>query len=408
MPGRSGPLGNFDLDEGPEAPPVSEQIIAALTANSGKVIDLFRSWDHDGDGVITRREFHKAMDLLGLEVPKAAIDTIFTRWDKDGGGELSLPEMTKILRAASTSQKGIQKLRDLLAKKGLKVSALFREWDTNGDGEIDREEFRKAIKYLGLNFPRETVDACFDSFDRDGNGFISHREFNKVLRRDVKAEEAAKKAREEAARIARELAAKVDPVDVKALRETVGQDLWRKLRHSAVKKESKMAAVVDAAMEAAEGGAHAPSDSPPPQPSPAPPAMPPSQTILSAKAKAIERDRLHMSLRLRGTDLPTPPGSHMRKNGSEGAVAVTRHSRRPRPVDHSSLPRLIDVLATHRMRSHCPARKDFHILVPHAPSRLTSARLHELKMPATMRASQSVPNFARPAHSSPRAVEAPA
>ena len=88
MPGRSGPLGNFDLDEGPEAPPVSEQIIAALTANSGKVIDLFRSWDHDGDGVITRREFHKAMDLLGLEVPKAAIDTIFTRWDKDGGGAL--------------------------------------------------------------------------------------------------------------------------------------------------------------------------------------------------------------------------------------------------------------------------------------------------------------------------------
>ena len=168
-----------------------------------------------------------------------------------------------------------------------------------------------------------------------------------------------------------------------------------------------MAAVVDAAIEAAEGGAQAPPDSPTPQPSPAPPAMPPSQTILSAKAKAVERDRLHMSLRLRGTDLPTPLGSHVRKNGSEGAVAVTRHSRRPRSVDPNSLPRLIDVLATHRMRSHCPARKHFHVLVPPAASRLSSARLHELKMPVTMRASQSVPNFAHATHSSPLAAEAP-
>ena len=45
-----GPLGNFDLDESPDAPPVSEQIIAALMANAGKVLDLFRSWDNDGDG----------------------------------------------------------------------------------------------------------------------------------------------------------------------------------------------------------------------------------------------------------------------------------------------------------------------------------------------------------------------
>lgn len=86
---RKGPLGNFDLDEGPDAAPVSEQIIGALIANAGKVIDLFRSWDDNGDGKVTRAEFHKAMIELGLEVPKDSIDSIFSRWDKDGGGELS-------------------------------------------------------------------------------------------------------------------------------------------------------------------------------------------------------------------------------------------------------------------------------------------------------------------------------
>ena len=68
MSGRTGPLSNFDLDVSVDAPPVAEQIIAALMANAGKVIDLFRSWDYDGDGKVSRAEFHKAMRQLGLDL----------------------------------------------------------------------------------------------------------------------------------------------------------------------------------------------------------------------------------------------------------------------------------------------------------------------------------------------------
>ena len=52
------------------------------------MLDLFRSWDADGDGVVTRPEFHKAMKELGLEVAKQYIDELFSSWDYDGGGEL--------------------------------------------------------------------------------------------------------------------------------------------------------------------------------------------------------------------------------------------------------------------------------------------------------------------------------
>ena len=93
------PLGSIDLDEGAEAPPISEQIQAALRANAGRVIDLFRSWDADGDGVVTRPEFHRAMTELGLEVPRLAVDDLFSQWDRDGGGTLALRELSKILRA---------------------------------------------------------------------------------------------------------------------------------------------------------------------------------------------------------------------------------------------------------------------------------------------------------------------
>ena len=96
---KKGPLGDIDLDESPNAPPISEQLAAALRKNSTRVLDLFRNWDADGDGEVSRAEFHKAMPALGLEVPKDAIDKLFTEWDKSGDGSLGLRELTKILRA---------------------------------------------------------------------------------------------------------------------------------------------------------------------------------------------------------------------------------------------------------------------------------------------------------------------
>lgn len=93
------PKGWLDLDESPDAPPYSEQLACALRENSIRVVDLFRSWDADGDGQVSRAEFHKAMPALGLEVPKQVIDELFSEWDKDGGGEIGYSELCKILRA---------------------------------------------------------------------------------------------------------------------------------------------------------------------------------------------------------------------------------------------------------------------------------------------------------------------
>ena len=42
---------------------------------------MFREWDTDGDGEVSRKEFHKAMPLLGLDVAKEEIDKLFNEWD---------------------------------------------------------------------------------------------------------------------------------------------------------------------------------------------------------------------------------------------------------------------------------------------------------------------------------------
>jgi len=99
---KTSPLGDLDLDEGPDAPPISQQLAAALRKSAGKVLDLFRNWDDNGDGEVSRAEFHKAMPALGLNVPKKDIDDLFTEWDSDGGGAIGYKEMQKILRSKPT------------------------------------------------------------------------------------------------------------------------------------------------------------------------------------------------------------------------------------------------------------------------------------------------------------------
>ena len=50
---------------------VQEQLRAVLAANHSRVIDLFRSWDRDGDGRVRRAEMRRALAALGHDAPTA-------------------------------------------------------------------------------------------------------------------------------------------------------------------------------------------------------------------------------------------------------------------------------------------------------------------------------------------------
>ena len=79
-------LGDIDLDED-SGVPIGEQLKQALVKNAGKMMDLFREWDEDGDGEITRKEFRAAMLRMQLEVPQPDVDSLFDSWDPSGGGK---------------------------------------------------------------------------------------------------------------------------------------------------------------------------------------------------------------------------------------------------------------------------------------------------------------------------------
>ena len=75
---------------------MQEQLRHVLTSNAVRVIDLFREWDEDGDGTVSKKEFRKAMPMLGLEVSKQDINALFDSWDPDGSGMLELGELNKV------------------------------------------------------------------------------------------------------------------------------------------------------------------------------------------------------------------------------------------------------------------------------------------------------------------------
>ena len=97
MSKRGSALGGIDLDESSDKS-VAQQLRDILSKNGVRVVDLFREWDEDGDGTVSKKEFRKAMPLLGFDAPRATVDQVFDSLDPDGGGAISIDELNKALR----------------------------------------------------------------------------------------------------------------------------------------------------------------------------------------------------------------------------------------------------------------------------------------------------------------------
>ena len=66
-----------------------------MAKHSVRMVDLFRDWDDDQSGTVSRAEFHMAMKELQFSVPVSEVDALFTSWDPDGSGALELKATVK-------------------------------------------------------------------------------------------------------------------------------------------------------------------------------------------------------------------------------------------------------------------------------------------------------------------------
>lgn len=180
-----------------------EQLMAALSAPD-VIATLFtrfhEQWDINGDGVLTRREFHEAMASIGVQIDDpAALQSLFEMLDADSSGSISFRElehtlrwvrscdMCQQLRAEAYSFQGTlsiqEQIKRALAANAVRVLDLFRECDENGDGVVSLVEFLRTMPLLGINGLKDDLTDLFNSLDGDGDGVITFREFNRILRK---------------------------------------------------------------------------------------------------------------------------------------------------------------------------------------------------------------------------------
>ena len=60
----------------------------ALLRNRHAMMELLNEWDEDGNGTISRKEFRKGIEALGVHAPIEEVTAVFNAWDLDGDGIL--------------------------------------------------------------------------------------------------------------------------------------------------------------------------------------------------------------------------------------------------------------------------------------------------------------------------------
>ena len=125
----SGKAGNMDLSESGgirgacgelSAASLAFKLRGALDENQSRVLDLFREWDADHNGTISKKEFRQALPLLGLKCTSEEADSLFNDLDNDGSGLIEYHELHKQLRQRLDENRPMPKSVHLSSRQQLK------------------------------------------------------------------------------------------------------------------------------------------------------------------------------------------------------------------------------------------------------------------------------------------------
>ena len=132
--------------------------------------ELFKSFDQNGDGLITLDELREGLAAQGgAAMGDAELSGVMARLDVDGSGALDYEEFL-----AATVNLQLLEREDLLAKA-------FARLDTDGSGTLSVGEVAAAIGAAG-RMPEGEAAELIAAHDANGDGVIDYAEFIAMLR----------------------------------------------------------------------------------------------------------------------------------------------------------------------------------------------------------------------------------
>jgi hypothetical protein len=158
-----GILGGSAIVTGEGAPPIVDQLRDALHKNLSRVIDIFREWDEDGSGTVSKKEFGQALPMLGLRVERAVADVSIRRRSNLRRAYVTRPDAsTQPLQPAAS-------VGDAAA-------------DTSTQPLAEPVTSDHGADVLAAVVSSRCGQELFDSFDDDASGTIDYAEMNRKLR----------------------------------------------------------------------------------------------------------------------------------------------------------------------------------------------------------------------------------
>ena len=108
---------------------VVQGIQAGLAAGNSRVLDLFRAWDTNHDGRISREEFINAFHEMAPDFSESLVSEAFIAFDPNGDGEIEFSELHQLLRrrdgvfASNEALLSLEALADQEARKQVNRSS---------------------------------------------------------------------------------------------------------------------------------------------------------------------------------------------------------------------------------------------------------------------------------------------
>ena len=159
------------------------------------ILEVFRSFDVDSDGFVSREEFVTGFDgtsravtmSLGdmrlLNLSQAEVVSIYDRMHGAHRDFVDFDAFRQVIEcdkpSAGWDDDIVKEVHKYMHKRALNVDQTFRQWNYRQDGMLDIVQFSKGLRVAGVHLSANLYEQLFKQMDDDNDGIVNKTNFRK-------------------------------------------------------------------------------------------------------------------------------------------------------------------------------------------------------------------------------------